>query len=166
VDAAYDAELWTDFAIAVVGAAAALAGLLVVAISINIREIVAAPRLPGRAGSALIALMAPLMTGLFLLIPEQSDDALALELIMLGLVLGLVLGLLNWPLHLPPERTYRTWFFGSALPVILLVAPTILAGAGMMVESLGGLYWLPVAVIAAIFGGIGQAWVLLIEILR
>ena len=75
-------------------------------------------------------------------------------------------GLLNWPSHLPPERTYRKWLYGSALPVILLVGPTILAGAGLLIEGLGGLYWLPVAVIAAIIGGVAQAWVLLIEILR
>ena len=166
MDAAYDPERWTDFAIAVAGAAAALAGLLVVAVSINLREIIAGPRLPGRAASALIALTAPLVTALFLLIPDQSDDALALELVMLGLVLGLLLGLFNWPVNLPPQRTYGQWLYGSAIPVILVVAPTILAGAGMLVDSLGGLYWLPVAVLAAILGGLGQAWVLLIEILR
>ena len=166
MDAAYDAQLWTDFAVAAAGSAAALAGLLVVAVSINLREIIAAPRLPGRAGSALITLTAPLITALFLLIPGQSDDALALELIMLGLVLGFLLGLFNWPVHLPPQRTYRQWLYGNAIPVILLVGPMILAGAGLLIESLGGLYWLPVAVIAAIVGGLAQAWVLLIEILR
>jgi len=166
VNAAYDPEQWSDFAVATAGSAAALAGLLIVAVSINLREIIAGPRLPGRAASALIALLAPLFTALFLLIPAQSDDLLGLELAVLGLVLGLAQGLLNWPAHLPPERTYRQWFSTSALPVILLVGPTILAGAGLLIEGLGGLYWLPVAVIAAIIGGVTQAWVLLIEILR
>ena len=164
--AAYDPEQWTEFAVAVAGAAAALAGLLVVAASINIREIIAAPRLPGRTAAALITLTAPLIMALFLLIPRQSDDTLGLELVVLGLVLGLLLGLLNWPKHLPPQRTYAQWLYSSAVPVVLLVGPTILGGAGLLIESLGGLYWLPVAVIAAFVGGLTQAWILLIEILR
>jgi len=35
-----------------------------------------------------------------------------------------------------------------------------------MLGALGGLYWLPVAAVAALVGGLLQAWVLLIEILR
>ncbi len=166
MDAAYDPDPWKDFAVATAGAAAALAGLLAVAASINLREIIAGPRLPGRLATALVTLTAPLVIALLMLIPGQSDDLLGLELVVMGLLLGLMLGLLNWPSHLPPERTYRKWLLGSAIPVILLVGPTILAGAGLLIEGLGGLYWLPVAVIAAIIGGIGQAWVLLIEILR
>ena len=47
-------EAWTDFFVAEVGAAAALAGLLVVAISINIAKIMGFPLLPGRAAQTLI----------------------------------------------------------------------------------------------------------------
>jgi modulator of FtsH protease len=35
-----------------------------------------------------------------------------------------------------------------------------------MTESLGGLYWLPVGVIAALIAALENAWVLLVEILR
>ena len=89
---------------------------------------------------------------LFLLIPAQSDDALGLELASL-VSCSASLRLLNWPAHLPPERTYRQWFSTAKLPVILLVGPTILAGAGLLIESLGGSTGslrLPVAVVAAI----------------
>lgn len=166
MDAAYDAPTWGDFALAVAGATAALAGLLVVAISINVREILAGPHLPARAGSALIYLTSPLLFAIFVLIPGQSPDVLGVELVGLGVVLGAVLTWLNSPFHLPPDRTMLSWVAGSAIPVTLIVVPTTVAGLGMILGSLGGLYWLPVAVVAAILGGLLQAWVLLIEILR
>ncbi|CAN5716882.1 MAG: hypothetical protein ACR2HP_18975 [Ilumatobacteraceae bacterium] len=166
MDAAYDASQWGNFALAVAGATAALAGLLVVAISINVREILAGPHLPARAGSALIYVTSPLVPAILVLVPDQSADALGFELLALGVVLGVVLIPLNSPFHLQPQRTRASWVSSSAIPVTLIVVPTILAGIGMVVEALGGLYWLPVAVLGAIVGGLGQAWVLLIEILR
>ncbi len=162
----YDAEQWGDFAIATAGAAAALAGLLVVAISINVREILAGKGLPTRAGTALVVLINPLATSLLLLVPGQSTDALGIELIVLGIVLGLVLVPRNLPFNLPPERKLSSWALTSALPVTLVVGATTVAGIGLVTESLGGLYWLVAAVIGAILGGLFQAWVLLIEILR
>ncbi len=46
VSAAYDAAAWTDFGVAVTGAAAALAGLLLLAILINLRQILDATACP------------------------------------------------------------------------------------------------------------------------
>ena len=40
---------WTDFFVAKVGATAALSGLIIVAVSINIQRILSIPHLPGRA---------------------------------------------------------------------------------------------------------------------
>ncbi len=42
---------WETFFVAEVGAAAALTGLLFVAVSINLTKVLAFPQLPGRAGS-------------------------------------------------------------------------------------------------------------------
>lgn len=52
------------------------------------------------------------------------------------------------------------------LPAVLLAVPTVLAGLGVLTDVGGGLSWLLLAVLAAFFGGINQAWVLLVEILR
>ncbi|MDQ3030331.1 MAG: hypothetical protein M3R09_09960 [Actinomycetota bacterium] len=166
MDAGYDAELWGDFAVALAGAAAALAGLLVVAVSINVREILADRHLPLRAATALIALTTPLIIALLVLVPGQSDTVLGLALLAVGVVAATSLALINSPFRLPPQRTLGMWALGTALPVALLVVPTVLAGLGVMLGALGGLYWLPVAAVAALVGGLLQAWVLLIEILR
>jgi hypothetical protein len=166
MSAHYDPSQWGDFAIATAGAAAALAGLLVVAISINVREILAERDLPTRAACALVVLSSPLVTALLVLVPGQSADALGIELISFGVLLGVALVPRNLPFRLPAQRTMSSWLLAQGVPILAIVAGTTVAGIGMVTGSLGGLYWLVPAVIAAIAGGLIQAWVLLIEILR
>ncbi|HEX3901634.1 MAG TPA: hypothetical protein VH853_02220 [Polyangia bacterium] len=48
---AYPTAGWESFFVAEVGAAAALTGLLFVAVSINLSKVLAFPQLPGRAGN-------------------------------------------------------------------------------------------------------------------
>jgi hypothetical protein len=71
VDAGLDPAAWSDFAVAVAGAAAALSGLLFVAVSINLSRILAFSNLPARAAQTLIMLVTPLVVSLLVLIPAQ-----------------------------------------------------------------------------------------------
>ena len=84
----YLTEQWSDFSVAVVGASAALTGLLFVAVSINIEQILAIGALAGRALSTMILFVVPLMVGIFVLIPGQSPTAVGLELIGTGALAG------------------------------------------------------------------------------
>jgi hypothetical protein len=163
---AYEAQDWSDFGVAVAGAGAALAGLLFVALSINLDRILAGYRLTARAGSTLIMLSAPLVIALLLLIPGQSEVALGWELVVTGVAVGSGLSALNPPWLRAPEQHLSWWIAINALPILLLTASAIIAGIGTMTESLGGLYWLPVGVIAALIAALENAWVLLVEILR
>jgi hypothetical protein len=49
---------WTNFAVALAGVAAVLAGLVFVALSLNLERILQVAGLPGRAGETLIVLWA------------------------------------------------------------------------------------------------------------
>ncbi len=166
MDAAYATEPWHEFAVMVGGAAAALAGLLVVAMSINIEQIVAEKALPRRAAAALIMTVFPSILSMCILIPDQSTDVLGIELILLAAALGASVPRFNRPSTRTGHQTVRQWVGSALIPMLLLLVPLLLAGIGMITTSLGGMYWLPVAVFAALFGGLVQAWVLLVEIRR
>jgi hypothetical protein len=64
---------------ATAGAAAARTGLLFVALSINLRQIIANPGLLGRAVEVLIVLSAALIFSVLLLMPGQPNGAAAIE---------------------------------------------------------------------------------------
>lgn len=120
VDAAYDAEPWSEFA----------------------------------AGS------------LVLLIPGQPPGALAVELFVLAAVAGVALGWLSRPSRRAPEQPVASWVGTTVVPAAVVALAPVVAGVGLLTESLGGLYWLPAAVAVGLLGGLTNAWVLLVEILR
>src|ERR1700733_8606398 len=79
---AYDISQWHDLFIAEAGAAAALAGLLFVAVSINLKQILAFPVLPARAAAALVTLIVALIVSTLALVPGQNRTVLGAELII------------------------------------------------------------------------------------
>lgn len=168
---AYKIGAWESFALAHVGASAALLGLVFVGISINLRDIVGSRRLVHRAAEAVVLLGGVLATATVVLIPSQRKGVLSTELIVSAVALFAVVFFLQRDAATqlaepgtsgPPPvgvAIRRVLGLGSAL-LIAIAGLTLAAGVG------GGLYWWPVAVLAAYLGALTNAWVLLIEILR
>jgi MFS-type transporter involved in bile tolerance (Atg22 family) len=163
---AYAAGNWTDFGVAAASAAAALAGLLVVAVSINLERILQYPGLPHRAGQTLILFTLPLITALLLIVPGQPSAALGCELLVIGLPTGAFMVVSDARVPISEHETKATRLFARTVPPIVSCGCLAVSGATLLGEAGGGLYWLVPAVLAAFVSGLVNAWVLLIEILR
>ncbi len=164
---AYSPAAWSDLFVAVAGATAALAGLLFVAVSINVERIINYKGLPERGVETLALLLAALVVSIAGLMPGQGHVALGIELaVITGALLAV---LLSMPVtHELPASAERppAWLLSRWL--IRLSAPTLLA-VGALSELLafgGGLYWIAAGFVFAILGAVANAWVLLVEILR
>jgi hypothetical protein len=68
----YSSAEWESLFLAEAGASAALAGLLFVALSINLERILKGAGLPGRAGEAIVLLLTALVLSTWVLVPGQS----------------------------------------------------------------------------------------------
>jgi hypothetical protein len=162
----YLASSWSDFSVAVVGAAAALTGLLFVAVSINIERILAIGTLAGRALSTMILFVVPLLVGILVLVPGQSVTALGLELIGTGVLVGGGLLRVNRPANRGALEPRSSWLLLRLVPSVTIPVFLLLAGAGLIARAGGGLYWAVPAIVEAFAGGLATVWVLLVEIRR
>lgn len=168
---AYSPAQWSDFALAQLGASAALLGLVFVGMSINLKDFVGTPILVNRAFEAILLLASVLFTATAVLIPDQSREAVGVELIAVGLLMGAVVARLQAGTGADVvPRGDRGPTRGSLLSRRLFgfggTGIVLLAGVALLAEFGGGLYWWPVAIVAAYVGAIMNAWVLLVEILR
>ena len=162
---AYDVSEWTDFFVAGAGASAALAGLVFVAVSINVDRILRLEGLPDRALATVMLLLSVVLISLVGLIPGQSRIALAAELLGLGLAFAVfILELTRRSMAGRDRRPLHA--FGHWLLVGLGTVPLVLGAVSLFAEAGGGLYWVAAGIMLATTGAVANAWVLLVEILR
>jgi modulator of FtsH protease len=161
-----DIAAWQGFAVALVGAAAVLAGLIFLAVSINIGLIMVIPGLPGRAGESLIFFVGVLVESALLLIPRQSATALGIELLVSAGLSWAALNLIAISALGKATRQPRTWRLYRVVRIQLAAAPVLLSGCSLLGWPAGGLYWFAGGALFAIIDATGNAWVLLVEVVR
>ncbi len=149
-----------------VGASAALAGFVIVAISINLSRIVSYPWLPGRAAETLVAPTGVLIFSSYMLVPNQPVGQLASELLATGAAMWLVPGIIQLRTFgrqkAVPRRSLMTRFMLTQLSSV----PVIVTGVLLLDGSANAVAWLVPAVIASLIATVINAWVLLVEIVR
>jgi hypothetical protein len=162
---AYDASEWSDFFVAAAGASAALAGLVFVAVSINVERILQFKGLPERALATVLLLLSVVLLSLVGLIPGQSRSALAAELLGLSLAFAVTILSLTSPRRADHDRSLAH-VASHWLLVALGTIPFVVGAVSLFAEAGGGLYWVAAGAILATAGAVANAWVLLVEILR
>ena len=143
---------WHDFFLAAAGAAAVLAGLVFVGVSINLDTIMSNPTygLAGRALEALVLLVAVLKVTMLLLVPAQGMVPAGAEVLAVGLVgwaavvIIQLLVLRNWQ---SLEPAFRWHFVPRVVLCQVATLPIVAAGVEVIGWGVGGLYWLVVGVV-------------------
>jgi modulator of FtsH protease len=160
-------EAWDSFFVAETAAAAALLGLLFVAVSINLKQVIETRGLPDRALGALMLLLAILILGLLLAMPDQTFAAMGGMTVAIAAVtaIGATLAGLRG-LHLAEDR-FRRNYVRNIVGNIIAMAP-IVAGGLIMFSSDGelGFYLVGVGMCLSIVKAVTEGWVFLIEINR
>jgi hypothetical protein len=156
---------WATFAAAQLGAAAALTGLLFVAVSINLEKILSFPRLPARAAETLLVLVLVLGMATLVLVP-QGPVPLGLEMALFGAAVAT--GTLRVQVRHGPDHQGDpwTWFASRVAWTQATSVCFLLGGVSLALGWGGGLYWLVPASLSAVAGSVYGAWVLLVEIIR
>jgi modulator of FtsH protease len=159
--------MWNSFFAAASSASAALAGLVFVALSVNISNIIRAPHLPSRAGATIGALMLILVCSMATLIP-QRPAALGIQVIIFTSCAGwMQLRATRAAFIAHAERNRPLW--EAVLGAVLgqaQVLPFVVAAVLLMAGGHGGLYWMAAGCISVFIFSVLNAWVLLVEILR
>jgi modulator of FtsH protease len=162
---AYDSSQWTDLFVATAGASAALAGLVFVAVSINIERILKYKGLPERALETVLLLLGVLLVSIVGLVPGQSEVALGIELLAVSLAVGFVIARLPTT-YSAGQGEPRAWLWARWSVRIAGTLPFLIGGISVIAGSGGGLYWIVAGIVFAVTGAVSNAWVLLVEILR
>lgn len=165
-DSAMDALLdWHEFDVAMLGAAAALAGLVIVAASVNIQVIIAAPSLTSRLASGIAGLVLAIVVCAVGLIPGLDPAAfggiiIAASLIAAGFAAEATVRIFQ---NTHPENRFRA---GKSAVAFLAPALYLIGGVLLIAQLPAGLLWLAAGAIAAIVAALFVSWVVLVEVLR
>ncbi|WP_375399381.1 hypothetical protein [uncultured Amnibacterium sp.] len=161
---AYQPAEWHDLFGAVLGAAAALLGLIFVAVSINIKQIIAEKHLPSLAGQSITLLFSLMLICMVTLAPGQPRLSLGIELSIIGVVVTGVMLIVVLRRH--GAEFLMKWTIQNLLLALVSTVPLVIGGISLVVGAGGGLYWVLIELVCAFAISIYYAWILLIEILR
>jgi hypothetical protein len=156
---------WKDFNVAIVGATAALGGLVIVAASVNIGDIVKSRGLTARLGTGIVMLVLALVVSALGLMPDLEEMWFGV------LVTGAALIALVFPVQTArilasdDDRRDRARAVKAAigfLPALTYLAAGLLGVAGLP----SALAVAAVGAILAIITALVVSWVALVEVLR
>ncbi|MBW9112005.1 hypothetical protein [Microbacterium ureisolvens] len=158
-------ETWSEFNVAMVGATAALAGLVIVAASVNIGYIIKEASLTARLAAGISGLVLALIGSAIGLIPDVGPVPYGVAMIVIAVGAGVFQVQATRRIFENRHPANRMRWLKSAVgflaPLAYLVGGALLAGGQPV-----GLVWFAVGSIAAIVAALLVSWIVLVEVLR
>lgn len=162
-----DLAAWSDFNVAIVGAAAALAGLVIVAASVNIREVIQATTVTARLGAGIVALVVALSIAAVGLIPDLDTVAYGGVTLALTLIAALFQGHAARVIVRTPRPDGDTRPpAAKAIIGFVPIAAYAIAGIALILAHPAGLYAAAIAALLTIASALLVSWIALVEVLR
>ena len=158
-------EEWHEFHVAMVGATAALAGLVIVAASVNIGEIVKSRTLTARLLAGIAALVLALTVSALGLVPRidaQWFGATTIGVTLLASIFQVNVTRLIARDPDPADRARPLKYLIGFLPL----AAYGVAGALVAIQHPSGMYVAAAGCVLAVVSAIVVSWVALVEVLR
>ncbi len=153
---------WHEFFVMLGGAAAALTGLVFVAMSIHLREISSIPIHRARARATLIGLICTVLLCGFALFP-QSVREFGLKLVVFGVVLTAVATALS----ANSMRLLGRWDAARRLRVVIYVGTPLavtFVGALMMSDIDWAMAAFATTLLLVVANAVSNAWALMLEV--
>ena len=158
-------ELWTDFNVAMVGATAALAGLVIVASSVNIGEIIKARSLTARLAAGIAALVLAIVASGLGLIPTITPFWFGILLLVSTVAAGAFQVQAARAIFADDHPAARAKLPKSVFG-FLPIAAYFIAGCAVLLGHPAGLSFAAAGCLLAIVAAIVVSWVVLVEVLR
>lgn len=157
---------WQTYLAVQAGAAATLTGLVFVAVSINLAQIISIPGLPGRAFEALAQLLQVFFIASFALIPHQSVELLAGEILGIALLslTGQIISLSRYARMRAGHP--RSWLSTRIVVTVVTTMPFCVCGLMLLFGLPAWICGLVLGFVTSFIAAVVGAWILLIEILR
>ncbi|WP_435527499.1 hypothetical protein [Microbacterium aurantiacum] len=159
-------DAWRDFNVAMVGATSALAGLVIVAASVNITAIIRAATLTARLAAGIASLLMGLTASAIALWPDLSLPGFGIGVIVIAAVSAI------FPVATTVRLATNPAAQGNARRVVNIVLawlPTAayLVGGSVLVAGLAvGAGIVAAGTLLAIVSAVIVSWVALVEVLR
>lgn len=152
-----------DFAVIAGGAAAALVGLLFVAVSIRAETIGRSVEVRSRVAGILTILLTILVAWLCVALPNPARWVLGVELIVVALAAGAAFIVLNVRAENSGDRTAIGRVLDRVNPNVTTAVLVALAGVALVFGLDAGLFLLALATIIGFVGGVIGAWLVLVR---
>jgi modulator of FtsH protease len=157
---------WGSFFAAEAAAAAALAGLIFVGVSLNLPRVLAYPGVPERAMESLLLLLGVLVISSVALAPNVPDRTVGVVFAFIGAAVWITSTAFQVRFRIQLPAFPRPWFWQRVALTQCATVPLWLAGVLPVLGDAGGMYWLVPGCAISFVVAIYSAWVLLVEIMR